>query len=121
MDPLSAIGGASAVIGLIQSGFQFAQALHEYAKDVKKVPDEIIGLPDRLFESVGLVDEVNNLLTLNRQTHAWTELGVRRAEGDIVVCYEIITRKCLSTIYALLVAYLYNMIWSRTLLNYCCE
>lgn len=84
------IGEASAILAFVQLGFSFAKALDQYVRDVKDVPKEVAGLPDRLFEVLGLVDEVRNLLSLNLQTQAWTEAGVRRAEGDIQYCQGII-------------------------------
>lgn len=87
---LEAVGGAGAILGIVETGFALGSALAEYIHDVGNVPKEVTSLPDKITETLGLIEEVGDLLAENQRTQAWKDAGVLRAQQNIKDCGSII-------------------------------
>lgn len=87
---MSGVDAAAGILAFIELGFSFAKAVNEFCTAYKEAPTEIKALPDRIVETLGLLDEVANLLKRNDKTHVWSDLGVTRAKQNAEDCKVIV-------------------------------
>lgn len=89
MEPL---GGAAAVIAIVQTAFSLASALNNYASGVQEAGDDILSLASEIDSTFGQLRDLGNLIEKNDKTHAWSEDGLKNAQKCVGDCEKILKK-----------------------------
>lgn len=76
---METLGGAAAVIAIVQTAFSLASAFDNYASGVQEAGDDILSLASEIDSTFGQVRDLGNLIEKNDKTHARSEDGLKNA------------------------------------------
>lgn len=77
---METLGGAAAVIAIVQTAFSLASALNSYASDVQEAGDDILSLAHEIDSTFGQLRDLGDLIEKNDKTHAWSDYGLKNAQ-----------------------------------------
>ena len=89
---MEAIGGASAIMGIVQIGLSFAVALNTYISDVHDAREDILSLVSDIESTFGQLRDLSKLIEMNQTTHAWSEDGLKSALKCVSDCEKVISK-----------------------------
>lgn len=89
---METLGGAAAVIAIVQTAFSLASALNTYASGVQEAGDDILSLASQIDSTFGQLRDLGNLIERNNKTHAWSEDGLKNAQKCVGDCERILKK-----------------------------
>lgn len=89
---METLGGAAAVIAIVQTAFSLASALNTYASGVQEAGDDILSLASEIDSTFGQLRDLGNLIEKNNKTHAWSEDGLKNAQKCVGDCERILKK-----------------------------
>lgn len=89
---METLGGAAAVIAIVQTAFSLASALNTYASGVQEAGEDILSLASEIDSTFRQLRDLGSLIDKNDKTHAWSEDGLKNAQKCVSDCERILKK-----------------------------